>query len=44
MSARIQTLICVALVVLAIGLQGCGRKEKLVPPQGADYPKPYPRQ
>ena len=25
-------------------LDGCGRKEKLTPPRGADYPRQYPRE
>ena len=38
------TLLCLALVVLSLGLQACGRKEKLTPPRGADYPRQYPRE
>ena len=36
--------------VIATGLpedektEGCGRKEKLTPPRGADYPRQYPRE
>ena len=44
MSARLQAIICIVLVLFSIGLQGCGRKEKLTPPRGADYPLQYPRQ
>jgi hypothetical protein len=36
--------VCLALVVASLGLQGCGRKEKLTPPLGADYPRQYPRE
>jgi hypothetical protein len=32
-----------ALSVLFV-LDGCGRKEKLTPPHGADYPRQYPRE
>ncbi len=31
-------------VTVLLVLDGCGRKEKLTPPRGADYPRQYPRE
>ena len=44
MNKTLRVLISLALVFTAIALDGCGRKEKLTPPRGADYPRQYPRE
>ncbi len=44
MNRRLSVLMCLALVIATVALQGCGRKEKLTPPRGADYPRQYPRE
>jgi hypothetical protein len=44
MNRRIQVIVCLALVALSLGLGACGRKEKLTPPRGSDYPRQYPRE
>jgi hypothetical protein len=36
--------VCVLAVAAMFVLDGCGRKEKLTPPHGADYPRQYPRE
>ena len=42
---KLGTLTAIALVLVGmIGLDACGRKEKLTPPRGADYPRQYPRE
>jgi len=40
---RTVAVILLALISTAV-LSGCGRKENLTPPPGADYPRQYPRQ
>jgi len=44
MSKTLRVLISIALVVSAVALESCGRKEKLTPPRGADHPRTYPRE
>ena len=44
MNKSVRVLICLALVVTAVALASCGRKEKLTPPKGADFPRQYPRE
>ena len=43
---RIARAITGIILVMAAAtiLDGCGRKEKLTPPKGADYPRQYPRE
>jgi len=35
---------CALILAGMFVLSGCGRKEKLTPPHGADYPRQYPRE
>jgi hypothetical protein len=44
LNKTMRVLIALALVITAVAVQGCGRKEKLTPPRGADYPRQYPRE
>lgn len=44
LNKTVRVLIALALVITAVAVQGCGRKEKLTPPHGSDYPRQYPRQ
>ena len=45
MSHMIRTITAIVLVLTTtVLLDGCGRKEKLTPPRGADYPRQYPRE
>ncbi len=44
MTKTIRVLLCFALVFTALALESCGRKERLTPPKGADYPRQYPRE
>ena len=44
MNKTIRVLISLALVFTALTLDGCGRKEKLTPPKGTDFPRQYPRE
>lgn len=43
--ARLSRLAAVFLVALMLGpgLTACGKKSALTPPEGAEYPKQYPR-
>ena len=43
---RLMRSVAVAMIALAtvVVLDGCGRKEKLTPPAGADYPRKYPHE
>ena len=44
MNKAMRVLISLALVLTAVALDGCGRKEKLTPPRNSDYPRQYPRE
>ena len=44
MNRSLSALVCLALIVATLALEGCGRKEKLTPPRGSDYPRQYPRE
>jgi hypothetical protein len=45
MSRILRNVTMLALVLMvAVTASGCGRKEKLTPPRGADYPRQYPRE
>jgi hypothetical protein len=44
MSRTLAAIVAVAVVVAGLALDACGRKEKLIPPRGADYPRQYPRE
>lgn len=45
MTGTLRTIAVIALVLAATFiLDGCGRKEKLTPPPGANYPRQYPRE
>ena len=45
MTRTLRTIAVIALVLATtVVLDGCGRKEKLTPPPGSDYPRQYPRE
>ena len=42
---KLGTCTAIVLVLLSVVvLDACGRKEKLTPPRGSDYPRQYPRE
>jgi hypothetical protein len=44
MNKTMRVVIALTLVITAVAVEGCGRKEKLTPPRNADYPRQYPRE
>jgi hypothetical protein len=42
-TARLVTALVLSVTALFV-LDACGRREKLTPPHGADYPRQYPRE
>jgi hypothetical protein len=45
MSRILRNVTMLALVLMvAVTASSCGRKEKLTPPRGSDYPRTYPRE